>query len=331
MKSDFNTIISNALLVRKNNMYKKVKNIIGSYKDAIDNNKDIFVEANKIDLRNNNGFDIDFDIFDRIFSNIRNEDVLYGKVTLSSKEDDIIYGKELLDTGNVLLINDGNTYTILEMILKNLLVCNTLIIVNRGYMYGTNHLLVELLKGVLEQYKIDSNLVSIFETDNIKGVLSKFANIDLVVCIGNHALQTEVLNNSKNRTIVSGYENFDIYIEDTTHMDFINKIKNLGLTIQYYVKDDIEEEFDNEIRVNDLDEAIAQINYNGSRYATCIFTSSPDNASRFIREVKSSHITVNTSPTIERLLDIETIDLALEKTIIYPNSIKLDGTREEIK
>ena len=113
-------------------------------------------------------------------------------------------------------------------------------------------------------------------------------------------------------------------------MDLINKIRESNFEIQYYVKDSIEEEFDNEIRVSDIEEAIAQINYNGSKYATAIFTESSDNASHFIKEVKSSYITVNTSPTIEIMMDIETIDLALEKTVIYPNSLKLDGTREEI-
>ena len=63
---------------------------------------------------------------------------------------------------------------------------------------------------------------------------------------------------------------------------------------------------------------IAQINYNGSRYSSAIFTTSSENASKFIKEVKSKIVTVNTSPTIERIIDIEQKDLINEKTIIYP-------------
>ncbi len=331
MQDNIDTVISNALLVKKYNLNKKVKDIINSIKESIMNNKDNFNEASNIDIKNNNGFNMDFDIIERIFNNIEKEDVLYGTVTLSSKDDNKVYGKELFSYGNVVVINDGNTYTILEMILKNLLVCNNVILVNNGYMYGVNHLLVEIVREVLSKYKIDSNLVQLYMSENYEEVLNNYANIDLVVVIGNHTLQLDVLNKSKNRTITSGYEYFDIYIESVKNIDFINKIKDTNLNIQYYVKDDLDIEFDNEIRVADLEEAIAQINYNGSRYSTSIFTEDENNASRFMKEVKSSIITVNTSPTIERILDIKTRDLAYEKTVIYPNNLKLDGTHDEIK
>ena len=43
---------------------------------------------------------------------------------------------------------------------------------------------------------------------------------------------------------------------------------------------------------------------------------------KFIKEVKSSIVVVNTSPTIERIIDIKQESLYKEKTIIYPNSFK---------
>ena len=331
MNESFNKIISNALLVKKDNIHKKIKSIITSYKEAIMDNKDGLDSSANIDISHNNGSKLDFDIIDRIFKRYESEEVLYGKVTLSEKDNEVIYGKEILERGNVLLINDGNSYVILEMIIKNLLVCNTLILVNNGYNFGVNTVLIELLHAVLSKYNIDESLVQLFASDDNHKVLKNFANIDLVVVIGNHALQTEILNKSKNRTITSGYDNYDVYVEDLAHIDFINEISKLGLNIEFYVKDDLDVHFDNEIRVSDIDEAISQINYNSSRYATSIFTNNEDNASRFIREVKSSYVTVNTSPTIERLLDINTSDLGLEKTIIYPNNMKYDGTRIEAK
>ena len=158
-----------------------------------------------------------------------------------------------------------------------------------------------------------------------KNNCSNFANIDLVICIGNQELQRLVLNKSKNKTIISGYENFDLYIEDTTHMDFIDKILDSGVSIQLYISSNIKLDYDNVIIVNDIEEAISQINYNGSRYSTAIFTSSNENASKFIKEIKSSIVTINTSPTIERIIDIKQSDLIKEKTIIYPASYKYDG------
>ena len=60
------------------------------------------------------------------------------------------------------------------------------------------------------------------------------------------------------------------------------------------------------------------INYNGNRYSASIFTNSKENASKFIKEVKSKIVTINTNPLIERIIDIKESDLGLEKTIIYP-------------
>ena len=87
----------------------------------------------------------------------------------------------------------------------------------------------------------------------------------------------------------------------------------------------------NSIIVSDIDEAIAQINYNGNRYSSAIFTSSTENASKFIKQVKSKIVTINISPTIERIIDINQSDLTIEKTIIYPFSFKFDGNNDTIQ
>ena len=98
-----------------------------------------------------------------------------------------------------------------------------------------------------------------------------------------------------------------------------------------YIRSDTKLDYSNAIIVNDIDEAIAQINYNGSRYSSAIFTNSSESASKFIKEVKSKMVTVNTSPTIERIIDIKQKDLVNEKTIIYPFNFKLDGNNNSIK
>lgn len=144
----------------------------------------------------------------------------------------------------------------------------------------------------------------------------------MVICIADHSLQTLILQKSKVKTIVSGYENFDLYIEDATHLDLIDTIINTKLNIQIYINNQLKLDYDNAIYVDNLDEAIAKINYNGNKYSSSIFTASPNNASKFIKEVKSKIVTVNTSPTIERIIDIKQNDLVNEKTIIYPLTFK---------
>lgn len=331
--NNINKIISNALQVNKDILSKNIKPIINQIQKALESNKETIEQANSIDKKNNNGFILDFNIIKNSFSNLKKENIFYGDVTLSQKDEEkkIVYGTQIMDYGNVVVITDGNPYTIIEMVVRNIMAGNTTIFSNNGFMFGTNQLLIQIIQSVLEQFNISKYLVQIYVSENFDELLSNFANIDLVVCIGNHSLQNMILNKSKNRTIVSGYENFDLYIEDTSHIEFLNKIVNTGLNIQLYINSDTKLDHSSAIIVNDVNEAIAQINYNGSKYSSAIFTTSTENASKFVKEVKSKIVTINTSPTIERIIDIKQTDLINEKTIIYPFNFKLDGNRNNIE
>lgn len=331
--NNINEIISNALTVSKDTLSKNIKDIINQIENAIEANKDDIINANNIDKNNDNGFILNFDIINNIFSNIKKENTLYGDVTLSQKDDDkkIIYGTEIMDSGNVVVVSDGNPYVIIEMALRNILAGNTTIFSNDKFMFGTNQLLIQIIQSVLEQFNISKHLIQIYITDNFDELLSNFANIDLVICIGKRNLQNIVLNKSKNKTIISGYENFDLYIEDTTHLDFIKEIINTGLNIQLYINENTDLDYFNSIIVGDIDEAIAQINYNGNRYSSSIFTKSTENASKFIKEIKSKIVTINMSFSIERIIDIKQSDLIIEKTIIYPVSFKFDGNSDIVQ
>ena len=324
--NNINKIITNSLEVNKDILSKNIKAIIIQIKNALEINKEAIKAANSIDKKNNNGFILDFNIIKNIFSNLEKENLFYGDVTLSQKDEEknILYGTQIMDIGNVVVITDGNPYTIIEMIIRNIMAGNTTIFSNNGFMFGTNQLLIQIIQSVLEQFNISKYLVQICVSENFDEVLSNFANIDLVVCIGNHSFQNMILNKSKNRTIVSGYENFDLYIEDVSHIEFLNKIVNTGLNIQLYINSDTNLDHSSAIMVNDIDEAIAQINYNGSNYSSSIFTTSKENASKFIKEVKSKIVTINTSPTIERIIDIKQNDLINKKIIIYPFNFKLN-------
>lgn len=324
--NNINKIITNSLEVNKDILSKNIKAIIIQIKNALEINKEAIKAANSIDKKNNNGFILDFNVIKNIFSNLEKENLFYGDVTLSQKDEEknILYGTQIMDIGNVVVITDGNPYTIIEMIVRNIMAGNTTIFSNNGFMFGTNQLLIQIIQSVLEQFNISKYLVQIYVSENFDEVLSNFANIDLVVCIGNRSFQNMILNKSKNRTIVSGYENFDLYIEDVSHIEFLNKIVNTGLNIQLYINSDTNLDHSSAIMVNDIDEAIAQINYNGSNYSSSIFTTSKENASKFIKEVKSKIVTINTSPTIERIIDIKQNDLINKKIIIYPFNFKLD-------
>ena len=326
MDNNIDKIIENILKVDINNLEKNIKMIIYNIKKSLNINKDLIEETNKLDINNKNGFILDFNIINNIFSNIDKDNLYYKDVTLSKRDikENIIYGKEIMNIGNVIVINDKNPYILIEMIIRNIKAGNKLILANNTYMYLTNKLIVKLVQDILEEFNISRNLIQLYVTDNYDSLLSNYANIDLVICIGNANLQKLILNKSKNKTIISGYENFDLYIDDIKDIDFLNKIINSNLDISLYINSNLNIDYPTAILVNDCDEAIKQINYNGSKFSSSIFTNSSINASKFINQVNSKIITVNTSPSIERTLDITQKDLITYKTIIYPFNFKIN-------
>ena len=326
MDNNIDKIIENILKVDINNLEKNIKMIIYNIKKSLNINKDLIEKTNKLDINNKNGFILDFNIINNIFSNIDKDNLYYKDVTLSKRDikENIIYGKEIMNIGNVIVINDKNPYILIEMIIRNIKAGNKLILANNAYMYLTNKLIVKLVQDILEEFNISRNLIQLYVTDNYDSLLSNYANIDLVICIGNANLQKLILNKSKNKTIISGYENFDLYIDDIKDIDFLNKIINSNLDISLYINSNLNIDYPTAILVNDCDEAIKQINYNGSKFSSSIFTNSSINASKFINQVNSKIITVNTSPSIERTLDITQKDLITYKTIIYPFNFKIN-------
>ncbi len=317
MEDNLNNIIKNSLLVNKDHLKNNLKKIMRQIKETILNNLDSINNCAQIDIKNNNGFLIDFEVLTNIFKNISKENLFYGNVTLSIKNKDVMYGKEIHDLGNVYAFYDGNPYFTLELILRNILAGNCLILINNGYMYGVNNLFITLIKTLLKEYDLEY-LVQQYITSDYEEILKNDANIDLVIALGDHDFQKFIATKCQNKIILSGYENYDLYIEDLTHIDLLNKILGLNLNMQVYINKNLKYDVPNSIIVDDVIEAIAQINYNGSRYSSSIFTTSIDNASLFIKNIKSSKVVVNTSPTIDRIMDLNQRDLVNEKTIIYP-------------
>jgi len=181
----------------------------------------------------------------------------------------------------------------------------------------------------LEKLDLSKYFVQTCVDENYDNILSNFANVNLVVCIGNHNLQMLIAKKSRVRTIFSGYENFDLYIEDASNLEFLNKILYSGVELQLYINSSANLSHPKAIMVDDIDEAITQINYNGNGYSAAIFTKSSVNASKFINEVKSKMVTVNASPTIERLIDIKMSDLTIEKIIVYPANFKYNNGNQK--
>lgn len=331
-QDDVNKIINNALLANRNNKYNYEKELVLNFSRTIRENINLLDQANMIDIKNNNGFKLDKDIFDRILKKYENiEPVINSKDMIFKLDNDLLNSKLYTKLGVLLVIFDGNTYTMLEMIILGLLTHNTMIFTYNGYMGGTNGLLLGLVQAVLEKEKLDEKMFQHSLTIRTTDFFNNFKSINKTVIIGDDELINKYLKECRTESIISGYKNYDLYIDSLRDIEIIKQILNQKTNINLYINSNIDYQKENAIIVSDIDEAITTINYNSSKYSSAIFTEDNDNASKFINRINSKYVMVNTSPTIEQSLDIKQEDLLKEKTIIIPNMYKFDGTSINIE
>ena len=299
------------------------KKVVQNIFELLDENKEGLEKANKIDIKNNNGFKLNFDMFQKLNNEINAIEDVYRKViSMNQNENNYLEGKQTDNLGTICLIYDGNTYCLLELVLKAILTHNSIIITSESdYMKATNELIIILIKRILEAYGIDKNLVQIIYTSRIEELLSNSTSINKVFAIGNKSLQDKIKKVSKVEVICKGYNNFDIYIEDLTNITLIQKIINENENIDIYVRNDLSVPFENYIGVEDFEEAIGQINFNTSGYSSSIFTNNYQNASIFLREIKTDNISVNSSPLVEGIIDIDINLFLIRKNMFYPSPL----------
>lgn len=295
--------------------------------ELLDENKESIEKANKIDVKNNNGFKINFDMFQKLNNEINSINDVYRKViSMNQNENNYLEGKQTDNLGTICLVYDGNTYCLLELVLKAILTHNSIIATSESdYMKATNELIVILIQRILEAYNIDRNLVQMLYTSRIEELLLNSTSINKVFAIGNKSFQDRIRKASKVEVISKGYNYFDLYIEDLTNLTFIKKIVKEEENIDIYVKSGLKVPFDDYIEVEDIDEATAQINFNTSGYSSSIFTDNNQNASVFLREVKADNVSVNSSPLIESIVDVDINLLLSRKNMFYPNPLA-EGT-----
>ena len=303
------------------------KKIVQNIFELLEENKENIEQANKIDVKNGNGFKINFDMFQKLYNKIKDIEDGYRKViSLNKNENNYLEGKQTDNLGTICVVYDGNTYCLLELVLKAILTHNSIIMTSESdYMKATNELIVILIQRILEAYNIDKNLVQILYTSRIEEILSNNMSINKVIAIGNKNFQDTIRKVSKIEVISKGYNYFDLYIEDLTNLAFIKKIVKEDENINIYVKSDLKVPFEDYIEVEDIDEAVAQINFNTSGYSSSIFTDNNQNASVFLREVKTDNVSVNSSPLIEDIVDVDVNLILAKKKMFYPNPLA-EGT-----
>lgn len=332
VQDNINLIIQNAINSKKYNDIKKENELIANLKKAILENYTLFETTNKIDLSNNNGFVLEKNTMETIIDRYINAiPLINSKDNSTITENDLLMSNVYSNLGIVHVIFDGNTYTMLELILLGILTHNTIIFTSNGYMHGTNGLLLNIVHTILEKEEYKKEMFQHSFIIRPEDFFDSFKTINKTIVIGDSEMQNKYNKLCANVLLISGYNNYDIYIEDLEHVETIKKIISQKLNINLYINSGLKVKADNAIFVEDIDEAITQINFNSSGYSSSIFTKNNENASKFIKNINSKNVLVNASPTLVQQLDIKQEDLLKEKNIILPNIYKFDGFKSNIE
>ena len=99
-------ILSNATMAHSNmDININAKEVVNSIFEIIKENVENIEKVNKIDVKNQNGFNLDFEIFDKIEKFVSNTDDMYRKViNLNKNENNYLQGKQTDNLGNICAI-----------------------------------------------------------------------------------------------------------------------------------------------------------------------------------------------------------------------------------
>ena len=334
---EIRNVLNNATMAHTNmNIKSDTKAIVSSFFNLLNEYMDGLLKVNEIDVKNNNGFGFDIYTLKSLQKEMLNIDDSYRKVLYMQKDEknNYISGLQTDNLGTICLIYDGNTYNLIEMILKCILTHNALIAVNENdYMSGTNELIVLLIRRILDAYQVDTNLIQILHNAQIDTILENSASINRTIVIGDNELQQKVKKKSQIETIYKGFGEYDIYIEDITNIELIKEILQQDINLNIYVNDSVVAHFDDCFYVGDIDEAIGQINVSTCGNSSSIFTEEGEHASRFLREIKTENVSVNSGPIIQKYVELDINLLLTNKKMYYPNPIEdsINDTKFEVQ
>ncbi|HOP65542.1 MAG TPA: hypothetical protein PLX66_00740 [Bacilli bacterium] len=322
MENDFKTILNNAIKAGEStNNIVNSKKIIEHIQRLIRENEDIIAQANQIDIKNNNGPAISFDKISKVFKEVMENEPLVELKEAISISDNIAYSKVYSPKGLVSIVYDGNPYALIYCSLMSILTHNITIFTQDNYSCGLNNLLLQFVQTALSQFGYNKNIIQI-NYNNAAAIFDNFTTIDFTIIIGNRDFQNKHLKLCHNNVMCSGYDNYDVYIDDELHIDFIKKMLGESHNSTIYLKNNLNFKIDSGIYVNDVDEAAFQIKHNGSKYCTVIFTGDNKAATEFIKGLSFSNVFVNADCFKMSLFDINQRDLLKVKTIILPSAIE---------
>lgn len=282
----------------KNDIYnfssKKVQNIIEDFQKEFGYNTSKLVDAVNKDYERYN-FKIRIDELEKIF-----EEENTKKILITENID----GKIIVDgIGTVVVIYNGRPEVTLAMIIKALKTHNKVILCDKNNL-EINKTLVDMAKKVISKNDYYIDVINI--TDRYDDIYSSQEMIDKIIYIGNKCDYVELRKRLYIDTEYNGYGYIALFYDDSEKE---KKVQN----IQMYCLTNF---FDIDVFYNDIDNAIAHINYLTYNETTVIFSRNKENLIKFMLNIKSDKIYINKNPLPDYKFNISDESLIQRKQII---------------
>lgn len=277
--------------------FKKIARIESKYGNFCENMEDILkrIEPEKVDEREFNKKD----------------------------EDGFVITKYKESLGVLGLIFSGDPYVAIEVISKAVMTKNAVIICTNDKMYATNKLIVLCAQRGLKKYGYSPEIVQILNSEDYEELYKHNNIIKKLLVVGDKKMQEKAVRKAEVDCSLSGYGNYDVYIEDIVDAELIKKVINVeGVNFNIYINKNITEDEIMDLGIEDYTEVestrecIRDININSAGYSSSIFTHNGQNANDFLKLIRTKNVFVNASPTLERKLDICLNDMTYEKKVM---------------
>lgn len=311
-------IIGNAQLAFNNFNEQRINipKLIGEISNNILENKDVILKANKKDILEDNGFELDFNVIITILNNMKKQKSLSRTKLLNKPQQEITAYDSL---GVLETFFDGNPYVFVEMAIKTVISSNSMILISqKDYMKYTNAVIYNILIKTFNSQNIDENIIQLeYEFD-----ILKYCENNLIIkkafVIGNTDLHSTIKRVSKLDTYYIPYSDCDVYVESTENIDKLQEFikKNDNILFKIYANQDLAINLDNVTYVENAKEVIEKIKFDSCNYCALLFSNNKQTKIAISELCKAKYIFINKFMNFNQIIDIDMNEFYCKKNII---------------
>lgn len=216
--------------------------------------------------------------------------------------------EKYLSIGVAACVTNGDTYFVLELLLKALMTKTKIIFCTDSYMLSINSYLIELIQAVLVRNNIPAEVISIYSMRSYKDAVKAVDNIDCIVVNKDYDMYKNIEELTNIKVIYSDYGNVNVYVESD---DFNEQIDRL-------CEDAKKENIDVFLtRTEDIQNYLENMSNNFVFHSVVVYTKRIEKCTYFFKNIKARNVYINRNPFENVDIDFSEFEFLYQKNIVY--------------